>query len=115
IATEERISGNGHPASITDLPASPAKSGWRYRWLLLAFVGLALPIECVYHTAQDLSPAWTEGPLSPGGLGALALLGGVMAALLLLAVLLISQQLLLDPKAVSSDLLPFELSPWFQR
>jgi hypothetical protein len=96
-------------------PARHAKPGWRYRWLLLAVIGLTLPIACVFHTARDLSPAWTDGPLSPGSLGALAVFGGVIAALALLAVLLVSQQLLLDPKAVSSDLLPFELWPWFQR
>jgi hypothetical protein len=92
-----------------------SRPGWRYRWLVLAVIGLALPIECVYHTSQDLSPAWTEGSFSPGALGATAIAGGIVAALALLAVLLISQQLLLDPKAVSSDLLPFELWPWCQK
>ena len=100
--------------SATENLPRHTKAGWRYRWLLLAFIGLTLPITCVFHTAQDLSPAWTEGPLSPGSLGALAVFGGVIAALALLAVLVVSQQLLLDPKAVSSDLLPFELWPWFQ-
>src|SRR5260221_237097 len=66
--------------------------GWRYRWLLLAVIGLTLPIACVFHTARDLSPAWTDGSLSPGSLGALAVFGGVIAAMALLPVLLVSQQ-----------------------
>jgi hypothetical protein len=96
-------------------PALPANPGWRYRWLLLALIGLTLPLVSVYHTSQDLSAAWTDGLLSPGALGALAMLGGTIVALLMLAILLVSQQLLLDPKAVSCDLLPFELWPWFER
>ncbi len=104
-----------HHGSAEPAAQRPEKSGWKWRWLLLAVVGLALPIECVYHTSQDLSPAWTDEALSPGMLGALAVGGGVLAALALLAVLIVSQQLLLDPKAVSSDLLPFELLPWCQR
>ncbi len=93
----------------------PAETGWRYRWLFLAMIGLTLPIACVWHTAHDFSPAWTDRAAPVGVLAALAMIGGVVVATLVLGLLLVSQQLLLDPKVVSCDLLPFEIWPWFER
>ncbi len=86
--------------------------GWKYRWLLLAVMGMTLPIVCVIRTSQDLSPTWTTGSISAGVLGAVAILGGLAVAMLLLGIMLVIQQLLIDPEAISSDLLPFELWPW---
>jgi hypothetical protein len=94
---------------------SRAMAGWRYRWLFLAMIGLPLPVACVWHTTQDLSPAWNDRAAPAGVLAALAMIGGVVVATLVLGLLLVSQQLLLDPKVVSCDLLPFEVWPWFER
>ena len=106
----------GNPAhSATRQAVMQVAVGWRYRWLLLPLVGLTLPLACVVHTLQDLSPAWTDAPLAPGWLAAVAILGGTAIGALVLGVLLVTQQLLLDPKVLSSDLLPFELWSWLVR
>ena len=69
----------------------------------------------MWRTANDLSPAWTDRGISPVVLGAAAMLGGAVVATIVLGLLLVSQQLFLDPKVVSCDLLPFEIWPWFER
>ncbi len=99
----------------TEHESLPHHPGWRWRWLLLALIGLPLPLACIYNTSLDLSPQWTAASFSAGTQGALALFGGVVAAFLLLTVFLFTQQLLIDPEAVSCDLLPFESWSLFAR
>ena len=114
LTNSARENGAGNLPDST-LARSPTEAGWRYRWLFLALVGWALPIVCMRRTAHDLSPAWTDRGVSPIVLGAAAMLGGAVVATIVLGLLLVSQQLFLDPKVVSCDLLPFEIWPWFER
>ena len=99
IQTTPALEGDSGILTNSATTSSPATAGWRYRWLFLAMIGLPLPIACVWHTARDLSPAWTDRPAPAGVLVALAMIGGVVVATLVLGLLLVSQQLLLDPKS----------------
>lgn len=85
-----------------------SKPGWRWRWVLFLAMGWSLPLWCIACTLGDLSPRWPGTPSSVAVLAGLVLLGGTMVALVVLMFLTAAQQLLLDPAAISVDLLPLE-------
>ncbi len=87
-----------------------AAPGWSWRWALFFLIGLPLPVLC-------LVKSWSEvGPIDPSpAFLLLALGGGVVLAVLVLAALTALQQLLLPPEVSDPDLLPFENRAWSQK
>lgn len=104
------------PARFADYAAAggrpPSPGPWRLRWLLLALIGLPVPVTCVLLTAADPPQRWREWAdwtyLPVAVLAAAFAFLGLLLALGILFLFTAAQQLLLSPSVVSQNLLPFE-------
>jgi hypothetical protein len=115
VSFEQRRSHSNLTPDEEKLNDASGNPGWRWRWVLFLAMGWSLPLWCIACTLGDLSPRWPGTPSSVAVLAGLVVLGGTMVALVVLMFLTAAQQLLLDPAAVSVDLLPLENWQGFAR
>jgi hypothetical protein len=90
----------------------PAPGPWRLRWLLLAGIGLPIPVACILSIQDDPGQRWLYWCWGSGYYvwvlaTGVTVLGGLVAFLLLL-LFTAGQQLFLHPCVAIENLLPFE-------